>query len=83
MAYPHPACIREARDMQSAARLACLDPAALAAALDLAECESMASFNHGWAEHCRDAGDLATAADKSARAQWWNHRALDLLADPR
>jgi hypothetical protein len=83
MAYPHPACIREARDTQGAARLACLDPAALAAALDLAECERMAAANHAWAEHCRDAGDLATAAAKSARAQWWNRRALDLLADPR
>jgi hypothetical protein len=75
--------IREARDVRGAGRLACLDPEALAAALDLAECRRMTAFNRGWARRCRDAGDLATAADKSARARWWDRRALEMLADPR
>jgi hypothetical protein len=79
----HLARIREARDTRGAARLACLDSEALCAALELAECECMAGFNRAWARRCREAGDLVAAADKATRAQWWDRRALEMLADPR
>jgi len=79
----HPIRLRESRDIRGAARLACLDPEALGAALEPAQCQRMTAFNRGWARRCRDAGDLVAAADKSARAQWWDRRALEMLAEPR
>ena len=47
---------------------------------EFSEARRMAAYNREWERRCIEAGDLAAAGDKAARAAWWDARAEHLAA---